>query len=190
MNSNTRIKFAGLILLGVALVGTGCAQKDNGKVINNEVSMPVSSDQKLIEIGGGLRIKAPKEWSVSVQGGAPEGNIIYFNKCSDLDNSKGAIFCEIRVLVTAQDSGPEALLEFSNKDREFSWFCAEGKYGQCSTEQDKLSQIEKKEGYWTAGSVGITDNAAVAFDHDGKFIVVFGTDSAEDLYQAFSASIE
>jgi len=184
MKSHTSIKFVGLALLCITLVGIGCASGTE-KVIKDGVSIPVPSDKKSIEIGGGFRMNISKEWSVDEDG----SGIMYLNTCPNTDND-GSLFCLIRLLVTSQGSGPEALLEFSNKDREFSWFCPAGQYGQCSTDQEKLAQVEKKDGYWTASSVGMVENAAVAFEHKGRFIVVFGANNPQELYQTFSSLIE
>ena len=148
----------------------------------------VTSTGEVIGIGHGVRMMVPSGWSY--QNANPKNaEMVSIYDCPDRVEI-GSIFCEKEVYVSSASTGPEALLEYSNKKYDFAWYCSNAEYQICPTDSAKLAQVEHKSGYWTVASVGIAENAAVAIPHGKYFVVVFGFENDTELYRSFGSLLE
>ncbi len=162
------------------------ASSTNGGTDNME---PVTtSTGEVIEVGKGIRMLVPKGWSY--QNAKPEaGEMAYIYDCKDRVEI-GSIFCEKDIYVSSAADASHALLEYSTKRFDFAWFCNDQKYQECPSEAAKLNQVKQENGYWTVSSLGIAENAAIAFSYKGHYVVVFGFEEADQLYSKYRALLK
>src|SRR6185369_6771929 len=106
-----------------------------------EALVAVSTGKEIITIGNRFELSIPKGWTYPI---SSTSSIVHLNAC---ENAPDSVACEYEAFVSSAKTGPEAVLDFSKNKFDFSWFCSEGKYGECSSDQERLAQVEKKVGY-------------------------------------------
>lgn len=171
-----------MTILGVlALVGAGCVVAERQ---SDSKPAPVT-ETKSVDIGQGVSMSVPSAWRT--YGDVSKGEVVYIYDCPE---GEEAYLCRDAVFVSSAETAPRALLEFSGRINDFSWYCSKSESGFCDTDEEKLGSVEEENGYWIAYTVGIADSVAVAFKRQEKFVIVFGRDDAQRLYSRYSPLIE